>query len=191
MDWGSKSARGPNPLWHRLHIKAYLETFKSLPAICAYNIYLLTQQASPTRSTLNQTGNRYHNHQWYWKAIWNAQNLRLPPSLFQRKKITFQHGKGKPWKHLARTKRNCVHITAMIIAYLILKSAVQYMEHFIYHFTSIFHGLIRTHKWPAPNVSGFIAQLVRASHWYREGTGSNPVGVLDPVIQSSIKLILD
>ena len=26
------------------------------------------------------------------------------------------------------------------------KSAVQYMKHFIYHFTSILHGLIRTHK---------------------------------------------
>ena len=58
------------------------------------------------------------------------------------------------------------------------KSAVQYMKHFIYHFTSILHGLTRTHKWPAPNVSGFIAQLVRASHRYHEVTGSNPVEVL-------------
>ena len=31
----------------------------------------------------------------------------------------------------------------------------------------------------APNVSGFIAQLVRASHRYREVTGSNPVEVLN------------
>ena len=31
-------------------------------------------------------------------------------------------------------------------SYLIPKSAVQYMEHFTYHFTSILHGLIRTHK---------------------------------------------
>ena len=30
-----------------------------------------------------------------------------------------------------------------------------------------------------PNVSGFIAQLVRASHRYREVTGSNPVEVLN------------
>ena len=52
------------------------------------------------------------------------------------------------------------------------------MKHFIYHFTFIPHGLIRTHKWPAPNVSGFIARLVRASHRYREVTGSNPVEVL-------------
>ena len=53
-----------------------------------------------------------------------------------------------------------------------------YMKHFIYHFTSILHGLIRTHKSPAPNISGFIAQLVRASHWYCKVTGSNPVEVL-------------
>ena len=41
------------------------------------------------------------------------------------------------------------------------------------------HGNIRTHKWPAPNVSAFIAQFVGASHRYREVTGSNPVEVLD------------
>ena len=58
------------------------------------------------------------------------------------------------------------------------KSAVQYMKHFIYLFTSTLHRLIRTYKWPAPNVSGFIAQLVRASHRYREITGSNPFEVL-------------
>ena len=38
-----------------------------------------------------------------------------------------------------------------------------------------FHGLIRTYKWPASNVSGFVAQLVRASHRYCEVGGSNPV----------------
>ena len=42
------------------------------------------------------------------------------------------------------------------------KSAVQYMKYFINHFTSIPHGLIRNHKWQAPNISGFIPQLVRA-----------------------------
>ena len=36
-----------------------------------------------------------------------------------------------------------------------------------------------THKWPTPNVSGFIALLVRASHRNREVTGSNPVEVLN------------
>ena len=52
----------------------------------------------------------------------------------------------------------------MIVAYLISKSAVQYMKHFIYHFTPILHGL--------------IAKLVRASHRYSEVTGLNPVEVL-------------
>ena len=66
----------------------------------------------------------------------------------------------------------------MIVAYLISKSAVHYTKYFIYHVTSILHGLIRTHKLPAPSVSGFIAQLVRASHQYREVTGWNPVEVL-------------
>ena len=47
-----------------------------------------------------------------------------------------------------------------------------------YILNSILNGLIRTHKWPVPKVSGFIAKLVRASHRYREVTGSNPVKVL-------------
>ena len=47
-------------------------------------------------------------------------------------------------------------------------SAVQYMKYFIYNFTFIPHGLIWTHKWPASNVSGFIAQLVRVSYRNRE-----------------------
>ena len=47
------------------------------------------------------------------------------------------------------------------------------MKHFIYHFTSILHGITRTQ-----NVSGFIAQLGIASHRYREVTGSNPVEIL-------------
>ena len=59
-------------------------------------------------------------------------------------------------------------------------------EHFIYHCTFMPDGLIRTHKWPSPNVRGFVAQLVRgfvaqlvrASHRYREVTGTNPVELL-------------
>ena len=46
-----------------------------------------------------------------------------------------------------------------------------------------FHGNIWTYNWPAPNVSGFIAQLVRASHrlenictYFRPWTGRNFVG---------------
>ena len=41
-------------------------------------------------------------------------------------------------------------ITARIIAYLI-----SHLQYFIYNFSFIPHGLIRTHKWPAPNGSGF------------------------------------
>ena len=37
----------------------------------------------------------------------------------------------------------------------------------------------RTSTGPAPNVGGFIAQVVRASYRYREVTGSNPVEVLN------------
>ena len=59
-------------------------------------------------------------------------------------------------------------------------STVQYMIYFIHHF--IIHpfltGLLEP-TWPAPNVNGFIAQLVKASHRYREVTGSNPVEVLN------------
>ena len=45
-------------------------------------------------------------------------------------------------------------------------------------FSWVLIELIRTHKWLAPNVSGFIAQLVRVSHQRREVTGLNPVEVL-------------
>ena len=45
---------------------------------------------------------------------------------------------------------------------------------YIYHI-HLFHGNIWTHNWPAPKSSGFIAQLVRASHRYREVMGSNPI----------------
>ena len=60
---------------------------------------------------------------------------------------------------------NCVH-NCDDHSILDFKFAVQRMKCFIHHFTSIPHGLVRIHKWPAPNVSGFIAQLVRASHRY-------------------------
>ena len=69
-------------------------------------------------------------------------------------------------------------MTTMIMAYLISNSAVRYMKYSMYYFTLIPHGLIRTHKWPALNVSGLIAQSVRASHRYREVTGSNTVELL-------------
>ena len=45
--------------------------------------------------------------------------------------------------------------------------------------THFFHGNIWTHNWPAPNVNGFIAQLVEHRTGNREVTGSNPVEVRD------------
>ena len=45
--------------------------------------------------------------------------------------------------------------------------------------THFFHGNIWTHNWPAPNVSGFIAQLVEHRTSNREVTGSNSVEVLN------------
>ena len=71
-------------------------------------------------------------------------------------------------------------ITARIIALLDFLCAAQSMIDFIYHFVNWFipYMKFRTHRWPAPNVSGFIVQLVCASHRYREVTDSNPVEVL-------------
>jgi len=61
---------------------------------------------------------------------------------------------------------NCVH-NCEDHSSLDFTSAVLYMKHFIYHLTFIPDGLIRINKWSAPNVSGLIAHLVRASHRYR------------------------
>ena len=44
---------------------------------------------------------------------------------------------------------------------------------YIYHI-HLFHGNISIPNWPAPNISGFIAQLVRASHRYAPGRGFKP-----------------
>ena len=72
---------------------------------------------------------------------------------------------------------NCVH-NCEDHSLLDFTSAFQYMKYFIYNFSCIPHGLIRTHKWTALKVSGFIAQLVGASHRYHKVRGSNPVEVL-------------
>ena len=87
------------------HTSDETRTFKPVFTMFYIRLYIcwLGRQASPVPSTLNQTGNRHHNHKWHWKTIWNAQNLRLSASLFQTKTITFQDGKGRPWKPLAQT----------------------------------------------------------------------------------------
>ena len=73
---------------------------------------------------------------------------------------------------------NCVH-NCEDHSLLDFTSAVQYMKCFIYNFKLIPHRLIGTHKWPAPNISGFIPQLVRALHQYHKVMVSNPVEVLN------------
>ena len=58
--------------------------------------------------------------------------------------------------------------------------------------THFFHGNIWTHNWPAPNISGFIAQLVEHHTGNREVMGSNPVEVLNffqAPLRNCIKLI--
>ena len=52
--------------------------------------------------------------------------------------------------------------------------------------THFFDGNIWTHNWPAPNVSGFIAQLVEHRTGNREVTGSKPVEVLN-FFQASLR----
>ena len=64
------------------------------------------------------------------------------------------------------------------------------MIYFIYHKHSFSHGNIRTHNWPSPNVSGFIAQLVEHRTGNRKVTGSNPVEVLN-FFQASLRNCID
>ena len=76
--------------------------------------------------------------------------------------------------------RNCINCVHCDDHFFIFMSFLQFIYD-IFHIslTHFFHGNIWTHNLPASNISGFIAQLVRASHWYREVTGSNPVEVLN------------
>ena len=63
--------------------------------------------------------------------------------------------------------------------------------HISFHHLSTPHGLTIAHKLPTSNVSGFIAQLVRASNRCREVTGSNPVEVLFTIAKITTFLICD
>ena len=55
---------------------------------------------------------------------------------------------------------------------------IRYISYTSFTFISFTGDYIWTHDWPTPNISGVTALLVRASHRYREVTGSNPVEVL-------------
>ena len=61
---------------------------------------------------------------------------------------------------------------------------IWFISYIIY--THFFHGNVWTHNWPAPNVSGFIAQLVQHRTGNREVTGSNHVEVLN-FFQASLR----
>ena len=63
---------------------------------------------------------------------------------------------------------------------------IWFISYIIYN-THFFYGNIWTHNWPAPNVSGFIAQLVEHRTGNREFTGSNPVEVLN-FFQASLRI---
>ena len=66
--------------------------------------------------------------------------------------------------------------TQLFITVIILDVKVRSSIYEIFITSS--HSFVTGSLEPAPNVSGFIAQLVRASHRYREGRGSNPLEVL-------------
>ena len=52
-----------------------------------------------------------------------------------------------PWRMDVKWYMKCIELRIWNqVSHDQIKSAVQYMKHFIYHFTSILHGLIRTHK---------------------------------------------
>ena len=94
-----------------------------------------------------------------WSDIWNVSYIEL-----------------RMWNQVSHDPRsyelnlcNCVKVRTWFYIWNIS---------YICHCTFIPDGLIRTHKWPSPNVRGFVAQLVRASHRYREVTSSNPVELL-------------
>ena len=85
--------------------------------------------------------------------------------------------------------RNCINYVSQLRRsfFICFHFCSSYMIYFIYIFQiHLFHGNIWTHNWPAPNISGFIAQLVTAfSHEVRAPvsgdvvTGSYPVEVLN------------
>ena len=70
-------------------------------------------------------------------------------------------------------------MTARIIAYLISHPQFNIWNISYIPSHSLLTGSLESIKWPAPNVSGFVAQLVRASHRCCKVTGSNPVDVLN------------
>ena len=77
-----------------------------------------------------------------------------------------------------RNCKNCVHNEDHSLFDFHIRDSMYNIIHISFHHLSTPHGLTRAHKWPTSNVSGFIAQLVRASNRCREVTGSKPIEVL-------------
>ena len=54
-----------------------------------------------------------------------------------------------------------------------------YRSSYMSSYSAVLIFNIWTRNWPAPNISGFTAQLIRAWHRFREVMASNPVEVLN------------
>ena len=65
----------------------------------------------------------------------------------------------KSWLFAGFHRCNCINCfnKCKDLSFLHFTSAVQYLKYFTDNFTFIPHGLVGIHKWPAPNLSGFIA----------------------------------
>ena len=53
---------------------------------------------------------------------------------------------------------NCVHFDDLFFIFISFTQFIWFISYIIN--TNFFHGNIWTHNWPAPNISGFISQLV-------------------------------
>ena len=118
------------------------------------------------------------------KAVHLKITVDLAVMLFS--KFWKQNGKKCKWE-IERTTgflRNCINCVNCDDHFFISAVHICFISYIINtHFS---RGNIWTHNWPAPNVSGLIAQLVEHRTSNREVTGSNPVEVLDS-FQASLR----
>ena len=67
---------------------------------------------------------------------------------------------------------NCVHFDDLFFIFISFTQFIWFISYIIN--TNFFHGNIWTHNWPAPNISGFISQLVEHRNWVSRGHGFKP-----------------
>ena len=123
---------------------------------------------------------------WKWTQKWPAPNVSGFIAQLVRASYRYREVAGSnPVEVLkifqaSRRNRKFALITAKQHGFIWFhtRSAIYDVFHIYLSLIITYHGKLWTQKWPAPNVSGFIAQLVRASYRYREVAGSNPVEVL-------------